>query len=343
MQDAIAWIAEEHPISHDANWSQLLRAIVLVAGSDDSADVAIRRVVREATRSEVDTAKVIFDHENIVHPSEYASALNELLARSCDGTLGSLTARDVLRAQSANPLCIETLCLAVGVTYSDAVDWYCPGSTPWSLGSVRELLEYLRVLVEGRLEAPYRSAVPARAIELLALGHSGWALVDQLRTEGVPYEVLLAQRAVGGAWLAHKNKTSNFPNSAAADALCSQLSNRCIDYRRASTVGGSSRQRDLQELAGIPKKQIGVVVVNSSGQATFAVAFSSARDGGTARANGDGLLQIPVTGVPLALMLTGLGWATRPETDRLARKFGGRLYTEQTIDDLVATIEEACS
>jgi hypothetical protein len=151
---------------------------------------------------------------------------------------------------------------------------------------------------------------------------------------------LLAQRSVGGPWLAHKNKTSNVSNIAAAESLSVELKRRGIKFLKASTVGGDVRQIDLQTLSGIPKKQVGLVVLSSDAP-VFAVAFSSARDGGTARANGDGLMQIPQNETPLALFLTGLGWSPRPETDRLARRFSGRIFTELTVLELADLIEAA--
>jgi len=337
--DAIAWLAEDHPMPAGTNWTRLLQSLVAVAGTGDVATRAMRRVVKEAARSDVDTSKVVFNYENLAKASDYRGALDELVSRSPDGTLGGLTARELLRAQYANDLAVETLCLAAGVTHSDAKDWFQVGSSGWTQAQLAELLRYLNDLLTGTIQSPIPNSVPARAVELMPSVADGWRVLDTLQRSGVPYEVLLAQRAVGGAWLAHKNTTSSFPNMAAADALCERLSARGIDFRRASTVGGSARQTDLQELSGIHKKQIGLVIVAEE-EARFAVAFSSARDGGTARANGDGLMQIPVTDLPFALLLTGLGWASRPETDRLARRFAGRLFTERNLDHLVECIAE---
>jgi hypothetical protein len=181
------------------------------------------------------------------------------------------------------------------------------------------------------------NSVPARAVELISTSYKGWAGIEDLIEQGVPYEFLLTQRAVGGGWLAHKNRTSNFPNISAAGKLCAKLGEKGIDFRRASTVGGDSKQGDLQKLSGIYNKRVGVVTLKDY-EPKFAVAFSSARDGGTARANGDGLLQLPTADVPLGLVLTGLGWMERSETDRLATKFDGHLYTEHTVEHLVAEI-----
>jgi len=324
----------------NTHWTRLLRALVEVM--DDGNDVhlrALRRVTREAARSDVDTARVIFDADSRPKPKQFAQALTELTSRSTDGTLGGLEPNAVLRAHYANPLALEALCLAVGVPFSDATEWFGPTSGAWTIDHVTKLLAHLDDLVQGRVESLIPGSQAARAVELIDNPSGGWALLDELRTAGAPYELLLEQRYVGGVWLLHKNKTSSFPNIAAANLLCTLLAQRGVDFRRASSVGGEARQRDLQELSGILDKRIGVVVVGGDGTATFAVTFSAARDGGTARANGDGLLQIPVTALPFAIVLTGLGWAQRPETDRLARRYAGRLFTERSVEDLVDCIE----
>lgn len=340
LVDAIAWLAEDHPMPRATNWSSLLRDLVELDHNGFVADRALRRVVREATISEVDTARIIFDVNTILAASEIRAAVTELLSRSEDGTFSGLTPRGVLNAQNANALSVDVLCLAAGVSTSEAIEWFRRGST-WNEADLSSLLSYLGSLMAGELQSPFPNAEPARGVEYL-ISRRGWALADHYQSEGVPYEVFLAQRSVGGAWLAHKNKTSSLPNIAAARSLCSRLQERKIDFRRSSTVGGSVRPSDLQALSGIEDKRVGLVVVNES-LACYAVGFSTARDGGTARANGDGLLQIPIVEIPFALVLTGPGWSGRPETDRLARRFGGRLFTDLTLDELVQDIESVVS
>lgn len=340
ITDAIAWIAEGHPIAVDVSWPTLLQAVVECSAPGSVGDTALRRVVREACQSDVDTAKVVFNSESLPKPSDYRKALDELLSRTASHSFTDLTPRSVQRAHYANGLAIEALCLAVGVSYGDACDWFGVGAGGWNLEKISRLLEYLDCLVRNSIRSPIVNSIPARALELTQGNENEWSALDSYHNGGVPYEVLLAQRAAGGVWLAHKNKTSSFPNIAAAEVLCAELKVRGIDFRRATTVGGTSRQTDLQTLSGIPKKQVGLVVLKNE-IPTFAIAFSSARDGGTARANGDGLLQIPLTSLPMALMLTGLGWAMRPETDRLAKHFEGRLFTERTTSALIQLIEES--
>jgi hypothetical protein len=340
LADAIAWLAEELPMPEGTDWSWLLRVLVDLVDDDEASCRALRRVVREVTRSEMDSSRVLFDTQDLPAPQRFADALGELLQRSEDATLAGITPRSLQRAQLANPAAIETLCLVVGVTYRDARDWFACGSDAWSLEQIEQLLRYCNDLVGGQIRPLTPDTVPARAVEFVVYGEDGWQLPERLRQRGVPYELLLAQRAVGSPWSAHKNKTSNRLSSATAGFLCSLLAERGVDFCRATTVGGDAKQRDLQELSGIADRRVGLVTL-SAHKPTFAVAFSSAHDGGTARANGDGLLQIPETELPFGLVLTGLGWSTRPETDRLARRFTGRLFTERSLVDLVECIELA--
>jgi hypothetical protein len=65
-----------------------------------------------------------------------------------------------------------------------------------------------------------------------------------------------------------------------------------------------------------------------------------ARDGGTARKTAATLSGIPGTLViPSALLLAGGGWAERGETSDLVRSFHGRVFTDESIRDLVALAE----
>jgi hypothetical protein len=337
LADAVAWIGEDHPMPADTNWPGLLQALV-EEGGEGVDQAALRRTTREVACSDVDTARLVFDADDLPSPEAFELAVEALVSRSATGSFGGLTARGVMRAQRAEPLAIEALCLAVGISEADARDWFGV-STAWRESQVTELLEYLDALVAGEIESPFPHAAPARALELM-VGGDGWETIDDLHANRVPYGLLLAQRAVGGVWLANKNKTSSRPNQVAAGTVCEQLGKRGIDYRRATTAGGKVRQKDLQKLSGIDDKRVAVVAVDATGMPTFAITFSAARDGGTARANGDGLLQIPRTALPHALVLTGVGWAERHETDRLALRFDGRLFSDRSINDLVNSIEE---
>lgn len=322
------------------DWTRLLQALVELQGEEANPE-AVRRVTREVADSDLDTSRFVFKAGEVPTPAAFEAAVEALLRRSSDGTFGGLTAREVMRAQRANRLAVTALCLAAGVAEKDARGWMGVAGE-WNERQLSQLLAYLRKLVGGEIESRVPDAVPARALEMM-YGGGGWETADRLNANGVPYGLLLAQRAAGGVWLAHKNKTSNVPNRFAAGELCSQLVDRGIDFRRSTTVGGSVRQTDLQKLSGIKDRRVAVVALGATAAPVYAVTFSAARDGGTARANGDGLLQIPKTELPHGIVLTGVGWADRKETDRLALRFGGRLFSDRTIDALIECIEEVAS
>lgn len=340
LTEALLWLAEDHPISSELGLPSLLQAIVKVAGSDEASERAIRRVVRDATSSGVDTSQILFDPEELPNPRTYRTALEDLLSYSADGTFGGLTPRALVRAQYANSLSIEVLCLCAGVAFGDACQWFLGGSTRWREHDAEALLNYLNGLVGGSVESPIPGSVAARGIEHFANG--GWAVSERFMSDGVPFEVLLAQRAGGGVWGLHKNKTSTVLNRAIAEALVALLVDRDIRFLRSSTVGGDSKPTDLQALTGVHDKRVSLVVLRD-GEPLFLVGFSSAKDGGTARANGDGLLSMPKSRLPMAFVLTGLGWSGRAETDRLARRFDGLLFTEKTLSELVDRIEAELS
>ena len=77
----------------------------------------------------------------------------------------------------------------------------------------------------------------------VGLGVSGWDAVEALWVGGVPYQVLLTQRAVGGAWLAHRNRTSTKLAPLLADRLCQELQARHISFQRSTSLGGSMKSR----------------------------------------------------------------------------------------------------
>lgn len=335
--DGIALLAKNHPVPSDTSWTRLLQSLV-ATGGDEVDQKALRRVTSEVARSDLDTSRVLFATEDLPTPEMFAAAIEALLAQSEDGTFGGLTARGVLLAQNENPLAIEALCLAVGVSVTDAQDWF-GAKRSWTEKGLALLLKYLDELVSGEVKSEVPGAIPACAPELMT-GKGGWEKIDELNASGVSYALLLSQRAVNGPWLAHKNKTSRWPSRAVADKVGALLGERGIEFSRASTVGGSLRQMELQELSGIEDKRVGVVTENRDHVPTFAITFSAANDGGTARANGDGLLQIPRTDLPHAIVLTGLGWSSRHETARLALRFDGLLFSERNVDDLIDRIAE---
>ncbi len=161
--------------------------------------------------------------------------------------------------------------------------------------------------------------------------------------EGVPYEVLLTQRAVGGAWLAHRNSTATLLGPIMGAQLCERLDHRGVAYWRSTALGGDVSKRQLGKLIGRDGEaaQVGLVTRADDEQPSLAVAIAVARDGGTARKTAGKLLQLPGhLRVPAAVVLLGPGWAERGETAELVPSFGGRVFTERTLDELAELAEQ---
>lgn len=335
ITESIRWLAEGHPVVSGCSWTNLLRALVYIGDESTAGRKALRRATKEATTSDFDTSRMLFNPSSILRPSDFKLALNALKHNSSGDSLSALDASALLRAQQESNLAIEALCLIAGVSYSDACDWFNPGSGEWNRDSAGRLIAYLDDLINGRCKSIVPASVASRGVEFFE--SNGWSKADEFLSKGVPYEVLLAQRLGGGVWLAHKNKTSSRLNISIADMICSMLDEEHFDFLRATQLGGNVRQSNLQELTGVHDKRVGLVVLKA-GRPAVLVCFSSAKNSGTARANGDGLLQIPVGDKPFAAVLTGLGWSARIETDRLAQHFNGLLFTEKTLGDLVTFI-----
>ena len=107
---------------------------------------------------------------------------------------------------------------------------------------------------------------------------------------------------------------------------------------RASAVGGDVAPTVLQARAR-SAGQIGLLALDARGQAAYGVAFSSARDSGTASKNASRLMTMQRDhDLPTAVLVSGRGWSARNETGDLAIAFEGRLYSDQSIDALADDI-----
>ena len=71
----------------------------------------------------------------------------------------------------------------------------------------------------------------AQPVELLLTpGSTGWETVQSLWAGRVPYATLLTQRAVGGAWGAHRNRTNNQISSLMVERLLEALDAAEVPY-----------------------------------------------------------------------------------------------------------------
>lgn len=343
--DCVAWIAEGHPLAPSTQLPALLQALLIAGGSGVSAEDAVRRVVQDAAASDFDTAAIIFKPEWLPSPIDFRRALDALRRKADGSTLLSLTPQAVLAAQREVPQTVHVLCLVAGMAYRDLCERVegMPVSPdgPWDRESIARAFSVIDAIVKGEVSSEIEGTLAARPVELLLpLGVTrGWRDVERFYVDGVPYEMLLVQRAVGTAWGAHRNRTSSRVRFATAAALGVELDTRGIEYLRSTAVGGDIQPSAIEELAGVGR-QLGLVALTSRRRPAIGVAFSTARDGGTARANIGGLLMARDAQIPVALVLTGPGWATRSETVQLARAFRGRVFTDKSLsvlaDDIAA-------
>jgi hypothetical protein len=353
LDEAVAWIAEDHPLASGTDTNAVLQALVSLPQSIMYRERAIQRLARENSRSTLDTASVLFGIEGVVAPTAYRKALDVLAWKSPSKTLQGLTPHSVAAAQHADGRVMETLALMAGLSYRDLherLGSLLPKDPPsiWSSAQIAGAFAVIDSIVRGNEPCGFAGARAARPIELIfphsasASNDEGWTTLERLRCGATTYELLLAQRAVGSAWLAHRNRTSGLISGFLAARVCELLAGRGLEYRRSQLVGGTESEATIEHFAGIAK-QIGVVVLDHKHGAIAGVSFSVARDGGTARKTAGRLKDLRRARIPIYLVLAGRGWASRNETAELATTFDGRLYADHHLERLVEALARLTS
>jgi hypothetical protein len=195
-------------------------------------------------------------------------------------------------------------------------------------------------VVTGRVKPQLTGAVASRPVELL-LGSQGdgWRAIEAMRLGGVSYGTLLAQRDVGSAWSAHRNRTNTEISRLMVLRLLDALDAAGVSYW---STDGAARvpKRFLADKAvrkGKTLGQLSVVTRDAAGEPRYAVLIAVARDGGTARRSAATVLKLPGDLVlPGVAVLLGTGWSERGESDDLVRAFAGRVYSEHSLGALAA-------
>jgi hypothetical protein len=347
LEDALAWIAEGHPLETGVSIHDVLKAVVALGDRSQNQQTALRRLARRATESSLDTGTVIFNPELLTPLTRYKRVLDLLAQKSPNRTLASLTAQAVAAAQREDSLTMEVFCAIAGLTFRDIKERLgdeVPNALEgrWQGKSVAAVFRVVDAIVRGIASTTItQGAISLKPIELiLEKTTGGWTEIERLRCSGVPYEWLLAQRTVGSAWGAHRNRTSSKLIHVVASALCAELDRLGVAYRCSKLVGGTIRPSEVQRLAG-GSAHVSIVALNRRSRPFCGVAFSIARDGGTARKNA-GRLQAMArhARLPLALVVAGPGWSMRNETGELAAAFGGSIYSDCSIGILAKSIHE---
>jgi hypothetical protein len=345
LSEALDWIADENPLRENRDSRQLIFQVLGVLDEDPSALAAFRTLVRGATQSDLDSAAFLLEVEAINLPGRFDDSL-ALLADQCpSGGLDSISDRALISAQRRNPFVIEALCSLVGLTYKELTqrvgDLPTTSAGHFGPSQLRAAFEEIDRIVTDPGDVPIDGAVPAVPIELLNHPAPSWQVIEEMRVNGVSLGHLLAQREVGGAWLSHRNRTANRLGPIMAQRLCDELESRSIRYERSTLLGGESTPSDLAAIAHCDR-HVGVIAKAFDDEPIHGVVFSIARDGGTARANANRLINMNQSEtVPLSVVVAGPGWTSRHETADLARAFGGRIYSDRSIDHLALSINEA--
>lgn len=346
LVDALHWIAEGRPLVDGTDLSGMLTALVAAADAGiHGSEPALRAAVRAALRSTLDTSADLVLTGTIVSPHRYQAALANVARRTTTGSIADITTAAVLAAQDDDPLVVEALGLVAGLSWRDlqarsqarGVSLPSDADGTWSPSQVLSAFRIIDDVVCGRVEPQLDGAVAARPVELLLDDATGWSEVEKLRIGGVSYGTLLAQRDVGSAWSAHRNRSNNEISRLMVRRVLGALDEANVGYW--STEGDAAVPKTfLGTHAGVHGKlpgQLSVVTRRADGTAGYAVLIAIARDGGTARKTAATLLQLPKRfTIPAVLVLFGTGWADRGESDDLVRAYGGRLYTEHTLADL---------
>lgn len=346
--DALAWIAEEHPLAPNADLQGLTRVVANV--ENPLARKALERLTREITASRLDSAAVLHQVELLPKSLVFRNAL-DVLAEAAGGSLAGLTASALRTAQQRDSHVMEMLEALIGVTHKELRERVegLPVEVDrlWTNVGLNNAFAYIDALVSGTLPTPIGpdAFLPA-PVELmpqiagLAAG-GGWERLEQLRTAGVPYELMLAQRVVGSAWGQHRNRTSQSPMASVALEVRKLLVGEGLDVVLSDRYGGEARQADLNALVG-GDQHVNIIARTPPPKAKplAVVTFSLAKDGGSARKTLAAKLQMTAPRVPVYVVVLGGGFSQRNETVELVRHFHGAIYTEQTLPALAAAISD---
>ena len=167
----------------------------------------------------------------------------------------------------------------------------------------------------------------------------GWATVNDLASNGVPYDAFLHQRHYGGAFRQLLDATSTQRGDLLEDAVEELFKAHGIPHIRT----GSHNQAEIAERFEIhvaPAPDF--VVYDQSNTLRAMLECKLGNDGGTAR---DKALRferlraesIRLGGVPLLGVLAGLGWARVNDTlGPVVRDTDGRVFTLSNLDEMLS-------
>jgi hypothetical protein len=352
VPDALGWIAEGHALDESIPLHELVEAVLAAERAGADARDAVVAISQRMAHSRLDPATMLFEQQLMPNARTLREALDVLASKCSSGSLSSVTATAVRNAQHSNSGVMETLCVVAGVTFDELRDRMPEIALPadvtghWNTTQLNRGFAEIDSIIRGTTTSAVADAMPSRPVELVkrVAGPSatgGWEQIEALRTGGVPYEILLAQRVVGSAWGQHRNRTSKRPTRAVALDLRDRVRARGFDVLLVSGYGGDTSQADVNELVGGSGDIALVVRTTGDYRPFYAVTFTLAKDGGSARKSGGTKIKMARPRVPVAVVALGPGWAQRRETADLVRAFDGAIFTELTLDALVDRIVSA--
>ena len=167
---------------------------------------------------------------------------------------------------------------------------------------------------------------------------NGWATVQSLAQDGVPYSMFLHQRHYGGSFRQILDATSTRRGDLIEDAVEELFRDNGVPYLRT----GSHNQADIAKRFGVTVAPApDFVVFDQSNTLRGMLECKGAGDGGTAR---DKALRFNklneeaarLGGVPLLAVLGGIGWARVNDTlGPVIRDTDGRVFTLANLPDMM--------
>jgi hypothetical protein len=122
IDDALEWIADGFPLELNADVRAVIRSVMAVSGDELLKQKAIRSLVRRISVSELDSAQILFDVDELLDPDDVRMSLLRLANLCQSGGLDSLSAREVVSAQRVDPSTIEVLCTVAAITYKELTE-----------------------------------------------------------------------------------------------------------------------------------------------------------------------------------------------------------------------------
>lgn len=190
LAEALAWIASDYSLRPGSDPHLVLRALATLAPDSPDGRRALQLMARRLSRSNLDSAAVLFRPDLIAPASRFRHALERLAHHSPGHRLGNVNASALIAAQREEPFTISALCAAAGLSFGDLTERVVglPGEPggPWSTGQLRSAFAAIDEIVTGRVTSTLPDTMPTGPLDLMpGLGQlDGRAPRPQARPRG---------------------------------------------------------------------------------------------------------------------------------------------------------------